>query len=479
MAKHEDMPELCRLTAEEAVRRLKAGEVSPLEMVDAAIARIEAVDGLLNAIPTRCFERAQEHARHLMAEERHIERPPAWLGGLPIAVKDLTPVGGVRTTYGSRIFAEHVPQRSDLLVDVLEANGAIVIGKSNTPEFGAGASTFNDVFGVTRNPWDPARSVAGSSGGSAAALASGQVWLATGSDLGGSLRTPASFNGVVGLRPSPGRVPRGPAEQPFETLSVEGPMARTATDAALLLDAMLARHPEDPLSLEVPAVPFAEAMGRVEGPRRVAFSADLGITPVHPAVRAVCEAAAAGLADAGVEVEDACPDFTDAPRCFQVLRAMSFLTELGPYLERHRALLKPEIVWNIERGLGLDPADVAWAERARARLYYRVVEFFRRYDLLLCPAAIVPPFDAEVRYVEEVEGRRFDNYVDWIAITYAITLTSCPAASVPVGLTVEGLPVGLQVVGPPRDEARVLGAARLLEDLAGLSERLPVDTITH
>ncbi|NIV75235.1 MAG: amidase [Gammaproteobacteria bacterium] len=469
------MPELCRLSAEEAVRRLKAREVSPVEMVDAAIARIEAVDGVLNAIPTRCFERAHEHAKHLMAQERHIERPPAWLGGLPIAVKDLTPVGGVRTTYGSRLFAEHVPQRSDLLVDLLEANGAIVIGKSNTPEFGAGASTFNDVFGITRNPWNPAKSAAGSSGGSAAALASGEVWLATGSDLGGSLRTPASFNGIVGLRPSPGRVPRGPVQQPFETLSVGGPMARTATDAALLLDAMLAQHPEDPLSLEAPAVPFAQAVGRMEAPRRVAFSPDLGLTPVHATVRAVCESAAAGLAHTGIDVEEACPDFTDAQRCFQVLRAMSFVTALGPYLDEHRELLKPEIVWNIEQGLALGPADLAWAQRARTRLYYHVVEFFRRYDLLLCPAAIVPPFDAEVRYVEEVEGRRFDNYVDWIAITYAITLTSCPAVSVPVGLTADGLPVGLQIVGPPRGEAQALGAARLLEELAGLSARLPVD----
>jgi amidase len=463
------------LTAEEAVRLLKAREVSPLELVDASIARIEAVDGLLNAQPTRCFERAREHARHLMGRKaRHTKRPAAWLGGLPITVKDLTAVAGVRTTYGSRIFAQHVPRRSDLLVDVLEANGAIVMGKSNTPEFGAGASTFNDVFGVTRNPWDSTKSVGGSSGGSAAALASGQVWLATGSDLGGSLRTPASFTGVVGLRPSPGRVPRAPTEQPFDTLSVEGPMARTAADAALLLDAMAAEHPEDPLSLAPPRVPFLLAMGRAAPPRRVAFSPDLGITPVDPEVRALCQAAAARFADADAEVEEACPDFAEAPQCFHVLRGLSFVTGLGEHLREHRDLLKPEIVWNIERGLAFDAEDVARAERARTRLYYGMVEFFRKYDLLLTPAAIVPPFDAETRYLEACGERRFDSYIDWIAITYAITLTGCPAASVPAGLTAGGLPVGLQIVGPPRGETQVLAAASLLERLTGFAGRLPV-----
>lgn len=475
----ERMPGLCRLSAAEAVRLLKAREVSPVEMVDAAVARIEAVDGLLNALPTRCFERAYEHAKHIMAQNRYMARPAAWLGGLPIAIKDLSAVGGVRTTFGSRIFADHVPQRSDLLVDVLEANGAIVVGKSNTPEFGAGASTFNDVFGVTRNPWNPARSVAGSSGGSAAALAAGQVWLASGSDLGGSLRTPASFNGVIGLRPSPGRVPRGPVAEPFGTLAVDGPMARTAADAALFLDAMVAQHPEDPLSLEAPAVSFAEAVRRAERPRLVAFSPDLGITPVHPTVRAVCEAAAARFAEAGTTVAEDCPDFGDARRCFQILRALAFVTELGPYLETHRDLLKPEIVWNIEKGFALQAEDVAWAQRTRARLYHEVVEFFRKYDLLLCPAAIVPPFDAERRYVEEVEGQRFDNYVDWLAITYAITLTGCPAASAPAGLTPDGLPVGLQLVGPPRGEVQVLAGAGLLEGLTGLARRLPVDPVVH
>ena len=244
--------ELYRLTAAQAVRQLREKQLTPLDLVEAAAARIEAVDGHLNAMPTPCFERAREHAQSLMKASAEPQQA-GWLGGLPIAVKDLVDVAGVRTTYGSPIYANHVPQRSDLLVERLEANGAIVIGKSNTPEFGAGASTFNEVFGKTRNPWNGDKSVSGSSGGSAAALASGQVWLATGSDLGGSLRLPASFNAVLGLRPSPGCVARGPALLPFATLAVEGPMARTAEDLALMLDAMSGAHPLDPLAVPAPA----------------------------------------------------------------------------------------------------------------------------------------------------------------------------------------------------------------------------------
>ncbi|MFQ5545531.1 MAG: amidase, partial [Acidiferrobacterales bacterium] len=231
------MNELCRLSAVEAVGLLKRGEIAPLELVEAAASRIAEVDVHLNALPTLCIERAQDHARRIIQEGPNGGRPASWLGGLPVAIKDLNPVAGVRTTYGSLIFAAHIPTRSDIMVERLEDNGAIVIGKSNTPEFGAGASTFNEVFGKTRNPWNVEKSVAGSSGGASAAVASGQVWLATGSDLGGNLRTPASFNSVVGLRPSPGRVARGPMVQPFSPLFVEGPIARSATDAALLLDA--------------------------------------------------------------------------------------------------------------------------------------------------------------------------------------------------------------------------------------------------
>lgn len=470
------MEELCRLSATQVVELLKRREITSLDLVEAAAKRISETDLHLNALPTLCIERAQAHAKKIMQEDQHKSRPASWLGGLPVAIKDLNPVEGVRTTYGSLIYADHIPTRSDIMVERLEENGAIVIAKSNTPEFGAGASTFNEVFGKTRNPWNVEKSVAGSSGGSAAAVASGQVWLATGSDLGGSLRTPASFNSVVGLRPSPGRVARGPkVQQLFSPLFVEGPVARSAADAALFLDAMTGQTPEDPLSLAAPDTPFIDAIRQSNAPKRVGFSPNLGIVPVDQEVVEICKAAAQRFADMGAHVEDACPDFSEAIESFQILRAASFATEHVDHLRDHRDKLKPEVIWNIEKGLALSAKEIAYAEAARTRLYRSVISFFDNYDLLLCPAAIVPPFDVDVRYVEEVDGHKFDNYVHWMSITFAITLTSCPAISVPAGFTNNRLPVGLQIMGPPRGEAETLVAAALLEDSLRIADRLPVD----
>jgi amidase len=467
--------ELTRMTAQAVVRLLRQSRVSPLELIEAALARIAATDRVLNALPTLCAERARDRARRLMESASAVAPGPGWLGGLPLAVKDLNDVAGVRTTYGSPIYADAVPARSDILVERLEANGGVVLAKSNTPEFGAGANTFNAVFGETLNPWNPRLTVGGSSGGSAAALAAGQVWLATGSDLGGSLRTPASFCSVVGLRPSPGRVPHGPEARPFDTLAVDGPMGRTVGDVALMLDAMVARHPEDPISLELPPEPFQMAAAERRRPQRVAFSPDLGITPVDAEVRALCAAAARRFAEAGAVVEEACPDFSGAAECFGVLRALGFVAGHREHYQRHRDKLKPDVIWNIERGLALTADDIARAELARGALYHRVVEFFRRYDLLLCPAACVPPFDVKTRWIKELNGVAFDNYVEWIRITYAVTLTSCPALSLPCGFTRDGRPVGLQMVGRPRGEAELLGAAAALEEILDLARLTPID----
>lgn len=471
------MPEVFRLSATEAVRLLKRGELSPLELVEASAARIAAVDPHLNALPTLCIERARDRARSIMQEGWNRERSAAWLGGLPIAVKDLNPVAGVRTTFGSRIYAENIPKASDWLVQRLEDNGAIVMGKSNTPEFGAGANTFNEVFGKTRNPWNVEKSVSGSSGGSAAAVASGEVWLATGSDLGGSLRTPASFNAVVGLRPTPGRVVRGSPRLIFDTLNVEGPIARSAADTALFLDAMVGAHRADPLSFDAPQVSFLEALHTTPAPRRVSFSPNLGITPVDAEVEEICVAAAGRFAEMGAELYNDCPDFSGAFETFQVLRAAWFAGEHEQHLRNHLALLKPEIVSNIEKGLSITSADIIRAEHSRTGFYRNIVAFFNDYDLLLCPTAIVPPFDVDRRYVDEVNGHRFENYVQWTSITSAITLTSCPAISVPVGFTQDGLPVGLQIIGPPRGEAAILAAAARLEEAVNVVSRLPIDPI--
>lgn len=465
---------LTGLSARAAVRLLERGEVSPLELIDAALARIEAVDPLVNAVPTRCAERARAKARALMAAPAPKDRR-GWLAGLPVLIKDLVEVEGVRTTYGSPIYQDHVPAHSNYVVERIEARGGVILGKTNTPEFGAGANTFNEVFGVTRNPWNVALTCGGSSGGSAVALATGMAWLADGSDLGGSLRTPAGYCSVVGLRPSPGRVPHGPGPLPFNTMSVEGPMARDVRDLALFLDTMAGFDPRDPLTYDAPALPYAEAVGRPPRLARIACSPDLGgITPVDAEVARICRDAARRLAALGPDLEEASPDLGSATEAFTILRAAQFAASKAPLLATHRDLLKPEVVWNIEHGLKLDAAAIGWAETERGRMQQATAAFFERFDLLLCPSAIVPPFPHQNRYVEALNGHRFPSYIDWVAITYAITLTGCPALSLPCGFTADGLPVGLQLVGPPRGEARLLAAAALLEDELGLAARVPM-----
>jgi amidase len=465
---------LIRRSAVEVVELLRQGEITPSELIDAALARIRAVDPAVNALPTLCVEQARDHARRMGASKA--ERGAlGWLGGLPIAIKDLMNVAGVRSTMGSPIFADFVPEVSDIQVETLERRGAVVIARSNTSEFGAGANTFNEVFGKTRNPWNTALTCGGSSGGSAVALATGMVWLANGSDLGGSLRIPASFCSVVGLRPSPGWVAHGPSPAAFDTLAVSGPMGRTVADVALMLDAMAGFDPRDPLSRPPPPRPFLERVRRPRKPKRVGFSPDLGFLPVDPEVRWIAETAAARLADTGATVEFAAPDFSGAREIFRVLRALRFVTTLGPTYAQHRARLKPDIIWNIEEGMKLSAEEIARATLERESLYQRVVVYFGDYDLLLTPAVIVPPFDVDQRYVEEVEGHRFETYVDWLGITYAVTLAGCPALSLPCGFTRNGLPVGLQMVGRPYGDGELLGFAGLLEQALGLANKTPID----
>jgi amidase len=471
--------DLVKLTAREAVDLLRKREVSPLELVDAALDRVEQVDGDVNALPTVAAERAREHARRLMREGHPAEPPRGYLYGLPIAIKDLKDVEGVRSTRGSLIFADHVPNRSDHLVLNLESKGGVVLAKSNTPEFGAGANTFNEVFGKTRNPWDTRMTCGGSSGGSAVALATGQVWLATGSDLGGSLRIPASFCSVVGLRPTPGRVAHGPKEQPFATLSVEGPMGRTVGDTALHLDAQAGQHPVDPISFAAPERPFIDAVDEPVPPKRVAYTPDLGFAPVDAEVREVCGRAMKAFEAMGASVDEATIDLHDAEDIFQTLRASSYAASYARYLGAERDLLKPEIVWNVEKGLALSAADVSRAETARGALYQRTAAFFERYDLLVCPAVLVPPFDVDQRYVTEASGVTFDTYVSWLVMSFALTLTACPAISVPCGFTASGLPVGLQIMAPRADEALLLSAAALFEQASGLASFVPIDPLVR
>lgn len=464
--------DLIRMSAVEIVERLKAGTVTPLDLLDALEARIAEVDAAVNALPTLCFDRAREHARRLMTQPVEAR---GLLAGLPVPIKDLTEVEGVRTTFGSPIFQDHVPERSNILVQNLEAEGGIVYAKSATPEFGAGANTFNEVFGATRNPWNTKLSAAGSSGGAAVSLATGMAWLAHGSDLGGSLRNPASFCGVVGLRPSPGRVARDPGTKVDNLLSVEGPMARNVEDVALLLDAMSGENPADPVSLPRTGTSYLAAARQTPRLRRVAFSPDLGITPVDPQVAEICRRAAWRLTEIGVEVVEASPDLSEAHHAFQTLRAAGFAAAHAQKLKEYPQLLKPETIWNIEKGLELSMTEVVQAEAERREMIARVLAFFGDYDLLLTPATIVPPYPVEQRYVTECAGVVFETYIDWLAIAFAISLTTAPALSLPCGFTSEGMPVGLQVVARPRGEAHLLSAARQLEELLDLAGTTPID----
>lgn len=460
------MNELIAATARDIVERLRRKEITPLDLIDVAVARIEQVNGAVNAVPTLCVDRAKERMTTVSAD--------SLLAGLPILAKDLVEVAGVRTTYGSLAFSDNVPDASNFLIDKLESNGALVMGKSNTPEFGAGANTFNEVFGRTVNPYDTAMTCGGSSGGSAVALATGMAWLATGSDLGGSLRIPAAFCNVVGFRPGPGRVPHGPVLEPFTPMWVDGPMGRDVADVGLFLDAMCGYDRRDPLTYSTPADSYVSAASSPKVPTRVGFSTDLGITPVDAEVAEICSAAIRKLEKVGSSVTDNCPDFSTSHGAFATLRAASYATVLEEILADHRDKLKPEVIGNIEQGLVLKATDIGLAERQRAVLCADMATYFGDHDVLATPCVAVPPFPVGIRYLEEINGKKMTSYVEWLALTYAITLTSCPAISVPCGFTETGLPVGMQLVARPRGEAELLQYAAAFEAEMGLP-KMPID----
>lgn len=469
--------ELIRLGASEATRLLARREISPLDLVDAAERRIAAVEPAVNALPTTCFERARAHARRLMrGEGREAEGEPGWLGGLPVSIKDLADVAGVRTTYGSPLFRDHVPSVSHPLVSRIERKGGIVVAKSNTPEFGAGGSTFNEVFGRTCNPWNTALTCGGSTGGGAVSVATGEVWLAHGSDHAGSLRRPGTYCSVVGLRPSPGRVTRGTSNTLFSPLSVQGPMARDVRDAALFLDTMAGLCPADPLTFDAPARPFALAAAQPAVPRRIAFTADYGgRMPLDRGIREICARAVRRFEEAGATVEEATPELGRVDEAFAVLRAQQFVVDRELQLAQHRDLIKPDIVWNTERGLAQNASRIAWAERERAAFFRRIAAFFETYDLLVTPGAAAPPFDVRLRHPERIDGVKLENYMAASLVNAAITVSSCPAIAVPCGFDRHGRPVGLQLVGQPRGEAALISAAAAFEDLARLARLVPID----
>jgi amidase len=446
-------------TARAMVDAVRRREVSARELLDLHLARIAERNPQLNAVVSLDEERARAGAAAADEATAHGgDLGP--LHGLPFAFKDTHDVAGWRTTYGSPLFADHVPDADDLVVERIRAAGAVPIGKTNVPEFAAGSHTFNPVFGTTLNPVDPTRSAGGSSGGAACALRVGMVPLADGSDMGGSLRNPASFCGVVGLRPSLGRVPSWPTDNLWETTSTSGPLARNDGDLALLLSVMAGPDARVPTALGDPGVSFAPPVeGSLTG-LRVALSADLdGLLEVDAEVARVVEAAGAGFAAGGARVDAAHPDLTDADDTFRTLRAWSFQAGFGELLAANPGAIKQSLADNIRAGETLTGADVARAYTQRTALAERMRRFFESYDVLVLPTSQVPPFPAEQEYPTEINGRPMTTYLDWMRSCYVITVTGCPAISMPAGETVGGLPVGIQIVAPFGSDRRLLEVA--------------------
>ena len=473
--------DLCFLNATELAAGIRRGDFSSVELTEAHIAQIERVNPAVNAVVTFLPEQALARAK---AADDALARGEAVgpLHGLPMLHKDTTDTAGIRTTYGSPIHRDNVPVQSQLIIERLHAAGAIPMGKTNVPEFGAGSQSFNPVFGATGNPYDPTKTCGGSSGGQAVALACGMTPIADGSDMGGSLRNPANFCNVVGFRPSPGRVPVWPKMVGWSPLSVQGPMGRAVADVALLLTAIAGPDARSPIAQQQPGSIFARPLDRDFGGVRIAYSADLGELPVDPRVTAAIEAQLPAFQQLGCEVTElngspSLPDFSDADEIFKTLRAWSFHLSHGPLLAEHRHQMKDTIIWNIEQGAVLSGADLGRAEVKRTELYHAMRDFMETYEFLLLPVSQVPPFPVDMPYPTSIDSGdgtvEMETYIDWMKSCSYITVTGHPAISVPCGFTPEGLPVGVQIVGRHQDDFGVLQLAHTFEQATHVATRRP------
>ncbi|MBY0690408.1 amidase [Microbacterium marinilacus] len=475
--------ELTWLSTRELAARIAAGEVSAREALDDQLARIDTVNGRLNAIVTRDDDRAREHAERADEHQaRGGELGP--LHGVPMTHKESTAVAGWRQTRGSALLADNVPAQDALVIARLHAAGVVTSGKSNVPEFTAGSHTFNRLFGTTVNPYDTTRSAAGSSGGAAAAIAAGVQASGDGSDMGGSLRTPGSFNNIVGMRPSNGRIPYALPANPWSWLAQPGFMARTVGDVALLMAAASGPAAGAPSSLPEPGSvfqrpEFAEPRRHEPGAGlrglRIGFSTDLdGLLPVEPEVRSVVDTVAGVLAAAGAQVDEAIPDLRDADEVFRVVRAVDFAEDYRHLVRDHRDAVRDAVVWNTELGLALTVDEILSAQEARIRLLAATEGFFAHHDLLVLTASQVVPFDAGIEYPERIDGTPMRDYLEWMRAATVVSATGCPAVSVPAGFTADGLPVGVQLVAAPGRDVELLLAAQAFEELTGHHLRRPV-----
>lgn len=454
------------MNAVDLARLVRTKALSPVEILKSHLDAIARANPAINAICTLAAEQAKEAAR---AAEDAVMRGRALgpLHGVPIGIKDVTPTAGIRTTYGSPLYAEHVPTEDAEVVTRLKAAGVIVVGKTNTPEFATGANTVNKVFGATRNPWDLRLTAGGSTGGGAAAVAARMLPLAEGTDVGCSLRVPAAYCGVVGLRPTAGVVPNSAEPQPWDVTTVHGPVARNATDAGLMLDAMAGASASSPISFDPPwrgkLVQMIEETRDLRG-LSLGYVADIAGLGVDSEVDQICRSAALGLGNAHASVTELTLDLADGVEAYQVLRGEWMVAQYTDRLNRLHEF-GPNLAGNIKLGLALTSRDLAVAERKRAEIWHRLRRFFDDYDLLLTPTVPVPPFPVEQNYPTEIGGRKLDNYTTWFAPAFIVSLVALPAASVPAGMTSSGLPVGIQIIGPRCSEPRILACAKLIAEL--------------
>jgi amidase len=464
--------EICFMTAGDLAHAVQNRDLSACEVMEAHLDQIESINPKVNAIVTLDPEQAMDKAKE--ADEALARGNTAGpLHGLPVAHKDLVPTKGMRTTFGSPLYKDFVPDEDGLIVERLKQAGAINIGKTNVPEFGAGSQTFNTVFGETLNPYDPTKTCGGSSGGAAVALACGMIPIADGSDLGGSLRNPGNFCNVVGFRTSPGRVPIWPNPTGWYTLGVQGPMARTVQDTALMLSAIAGPDPRSPISINESGNVFNQSLDRDFKGTHIALSPDFGGLPVDKRVSEVIERSRGVLESLGCEIDGAVPDFRDADEIFKILRAWRFELRYAALLKQHRDKLKDTVIWNIEEGIKLKGSDIGWAEEKKTELYHRVRQFMEQYEFLILPVNQVPPFDIKTPYVKEIEGVKMETYIDWMKSCYYISITGLPSISVPCGFTPEGLPVGVQIVGRHQDDFGVLQLAYVFEQATALWKKRP------
>ncbi|MFC0401926.1 amidase [Paraburkholderia rhizosphaerae] len=450
------------LSAVDARRMIGSRELSPVELLDACIARIEALNPAVNAIAATDFERARDAARR--AEQAVLRGEPLGpLHGLPVGIKDLEETAGLLTTYGSPIYRAHVPQHDHVLVARLRAAGAIVAAKTNVPEFGAGANTRNAVWGATGNPFNPLLNAGGSSGGSATALATDMLPICTGSDTGGSLRIPAALCGVVGLRPSPGLVPNDQRTLGWTPISVVGPMGRDVADTRLQLAATVGLEASDPISIAGDAAAFAHFKPVDLATLRVAYTEDFGVSAVDDNLRKTFRAKIDALARDVKVCEPLDLDMGEADRCFDIIRAQNFVASFKEIYERDPALLGANTRTNYEMGSAMSLADVVWAHTEQTNLFRRFQKVFERYDVIVSPTTPITPFPWSQPYLAEINGKPLANYYRWLALTYLVTLATNPAISLPCGVDHAGMPFGMQVVGAHRADARLLDISQSLE----------------